>query len=126
MTLRRARDPAAALRRLAAVEPWADGTAAEIAEGCFLLDVIDTGPEPVGAVALELRPPAATIKAAAVESPAVWARHLPELERGLREAGVQWVGAFTRRPGLVRLMTRHGYEPAPAGDGFSELRKRLH
>lgn len=108
------------------VEPFADGTAEELADGCMLLDVVDGG-RPVGAVAVEVLHPVATIKAAAVTSASVWAEHLPELETGLRLAGVQWVGAFTRRPGLVRRMTAQGYTAeAPRADGFTELRKRLH
>lgn len=126
MTLQRAADPAAALRLLRRVEPYGDGTAADMAAGCLLLDVID-GSQPVGAVAVEVQPPVATIKAAAVASARVWAEHLPELESGLRRAGVQWVGAFTRRPGLVRRMTARGYvAEAPNAQGFTELRKRLH
>lgn len=108
------------------VEPYADGSAEEMAAGCWLLDVLDGG-HVVGAVAVEVRPPVATIKAAAVQSASVWRRHLPELERGLGCAGVQWVGAFTRRAGLVRRMTASGYTAeAPRADGFTELRKRLH
>lgn len=126
VSLRRAADPAAALHLLRQVEPYGDGTAEEMAEGCILLDVLDAG-RPVGAVAVELRPPVATIKAAAAASPRVWVEHLPELERGLRCAGVQWVGAFTRRAGLVRRMAAQGYMPeAPDAEGFTELRKRLH
>jgi hypothetical protein len=126
VTLRRAADPAAALRMLRRVEPYGDGTAAQMAAGCLLLDVVERD-KPVGAVAVELVPPVATIKAAAVASARVWAEHLPELEAGLRMAGVEWVGAFTKRAGLVRRMTARGYvAEAPGADGFTELRKRLH
>lgn len=126
VSLRRAADPAAALHLLRQVEPYGDGTAEEMAAGCLLLDVLDGG-EPVGAVAVELRPPVATIKAAAVASARVWVEHLPELEHGLRCAGVRYVGAFTRRAGLVRRMRAAGYvAEAPSADGFRELRKRLH
>lgn len=121
--LRVAQDRAAVLARLRAVEPWADGTAAELAEGCALLDVLDEG-QPVGAVAIEVLGNVATVKAAACSGGQFWGA-VAELESGLRAAGVRTLATFTRRPGLVRRLVRRGYIPTPAHAGFTELSRSL-
>lgn len=104
-----AADRSAALRRLAAVDRrTVDGsTAADIAEGCELLDVIEAG-QPVGAVAIEVDGRVATLKAAATKGAATY-EELALVERAAEQAGAVLLGMFTRRGALVRELAKRGY-----------------
>jgi hypothetical protein len=107
--VRPAVDRAAAVAVLRAVEPHAidDATAADMAEGCVLFDVMEHG-RAVGAVAIEIAGQVATIKAAASYGHSTY-DELALIERGLRNLGIKRVAMFTRRPGLVRRLVGTGY-----------------
>ena len=107
--IQRARDRAAAVERLRAVEPHAvDGaTAEDMSAGCDLLDVVEGG-EVVGAVAVEIVGDTAVITAAASDGAHTYAE-LAAIERQLRAMGVKRLRMFTKRPGLVRNLAREGY-----------------
>lgn len=105
----RSSDGAASLTRLAAVDRRSvDGsTAAEIAEGCELLDVIEAG-QVVGAVAVSIDGNVATLKAAATTGTQTY-EALGALEVAAKEAGAVLLGMFTRRGALVPLLVARGY-----------------
>lgn len=105
----RSSDGAASLTRLAAVDRRSvDGsTAAEIAEGCELLDVIEAG-RVVGAVAVSIDGNVATLKAAATTGTETY-EALGALEVAAKDAGAVLLGMFTRRGALVPLLVARGY-----------------
>ncbi|KQW76588.1 hypothetical protein [Methylibium sp. Root1272] len=108
-TVVRTIDGAASLARLAAVDRRSvDGsTAAEIAEGCELLDVIEAG-RVVGAVAVSIDGNVATLKAAATTGTETY-EALGALEAAAKDAGAVLLGMFTRRGALVPLLVERGY-----------------
>lgn len=105
----RSSDGAASLTRLAAVDRRSvDGsTAAEIAEGCELLDVIEAG-QIVGAVAVSIDGNVATLKAAATTGAETY-EALGALEVAAKDAGAVLLGMFTKRGALVAELVRRGY-----------------
>jgi hypothetical protein len=108
--LRAAVDSARAVARLRQVEPFAvDGASAEeLAAGAALLEVLDEDGQAVGALAVDVAGEVATITAAAGRCAHTW-EELGALESACRSIGVKRLRLLTRRPGLVRQLTREGY-----------------
>ena len=103
------------LRRLQAVEPYAiekGATAAQMAAGCALFDVVaESGP--VGAVAVAVLEEAGErafyIAAAAADTAAGGVAALMEWAKGEADRiGADYIECSTKRRGLVRLLTRAG------------------